>query len=141
MPMPDRTPVFTAQIPVRWGDMDAMGHVNNSRFFTYFEQARLEWLETMAPDDWRAGSTGPILASAQCDFRRPVVYPATLAITIAAGALGRTSLPTFYDVRVDGESETVVATGEATLVWIDYTTGQPVPLPDALRTAVTAQSE
>ncbi|NBC18508.1 MAG: acyl-CoA thioesterase [Bacteroidetes bacterium] len=139
--MADRTPVFTAQIPVRWGDMDAMGHVNNSRFFTYFEQARLEWLETLAPDDWRQGSTGPILASAKCDFKRPVVYPATLDIAISVGALGRTSLPTFYVVRVEHEDETVVATGEATLVWIDYATGQPVPLPEALRTALTAQSE
>ena len=139
--MADRTPVFTAQIPVRWGDMDAMGHVNNSRFFTYFEQARLEWLETLAPDDWQQGSTGPILASAQCDFKRPVVYPATLDIAISVGALGRTSLPTFYAVRVEHEDETVVATGEATLVWIDYATGQPVPLPEALRAALTAQSE
>lgn len=139
--MPDRTPVFTAQLPVRWGDMDAMGHVNNSRFFTYFEQARIEWLETLAPDDWQMDTIGPILASAQCDFKRPVVYPATLAITIAVGVPGRTSLPTFYEVRVDGEDETVVATGEAVLVWIDYTTGQPVPLPEALRTALSPRSE
>ena len=138
--MADRTPVFTAQIPVRWGDMDAMGHVNNSRFFTYFEQARLEWLETLAPDDWRVGSTGPILASAQCDFKRPVVYPATLAIAISVGVPGRTSLPTFYEVHVENEGETVVATGKAVLVWIDYATGQPVPLPEALRTALTARS-
>lgn len=138
--MADRTPVFTAQIPVRWGDMDAMGHVNNSRFFTFFEQARVEWLDTLAPGDWQQGSTGPILASAQCDFRRPVVYPATLMIAITLGLPGRTSLPTFYTVRVEGTGETVVAEGAATLVWIDYATGQPVPLPEALRTALAAQS-
>jgi len=137
--MPDPTPVFTAEVPVRWGDMDAMGHVNNSRFFTYFEQARIAWFEALLPDRWQVDTIGPILASAQCDFKRPVVYPATLKIAISVGVVGRTSLPTYYTVRVEGGDETVVATGEATLVWVDYETGRPVPLPEALRAVLTGQ--
>jgi acyl-CoA thioester hydrolase len=136
--MDDHTPVFTAQVLVRWGDMDAMGHVNNSRFFTYFEQARIAWFQALLPDDWQRESVGPILASTQCDFKRPVVFPATLEITISVGAPGRTSLPTYYEVRVEGAGETVVADGAATLVWIDYATGRPVPLPDALRMLLTS---
>ncbi|MEM1125191.1 MAG: thioesterase family protein [Bacteroidota bacterium] len=130
--MPD-APAFIYTLEVRWGDMDAFGHVNNSTYFTYFEQARIAWLGTL-PEGDLGGSHGPVVAQAACTYKRPVRYPATLQIEVRVGALGRSRLPTTYVVRHD---KAVVATGEALLVWVDLNTGRPRSLPDAIRTALT----
>jgi acyl-CoA thioester hydrolase len=108
--------------------MDALGHVNNSRFFTYFEEARVQWLKDTL-DAPRGGEHGPVLAAASCDFERPVHHPATLHIEVYAEPPGRTSLTTHYRARL-AETEEVVATGTAVLVWVSVETGTPVPLPD-----------
>ena len=39
--------LHTARLPVRWGDQDPLGHVNNARFFTYFEQARIDYFDAV----------------------------------------------------------------------------------------------
>ncbi|HET6725199.1 MAG TPA: thioesterase family protein [Gammaproteobacteria bacterium] len=123
---------FAGRFPmkVRWSDLDALGHVNNSRFFTFFEQARVEWLEkTGWGGDAVAG--GPVVVTASCEFKRPIGYPATLEVSLYAGPLGNSSIPTYYEIRTgDGE---LAATGEAVMVWIDTATGRSMALPDAVR--------
>ena len=130
--MPDLPTLHTTHIPVRWGDMDALGHVNNARYFTYAEQARIEWLDSVFPDGWDDG--GPILASIRADFKRPIHHPATVEVRVLGGEPGRTSMPQTYEMRVDGE---VVCVAEAVLVWVSRETGRPTPLPDALRAAAS----
>jgi acyl-CoA thioester hydrolase len=120
--------VHTAELDVRWGDMDAAGHVNNSRFFSYFEEARVEWLKATLERSMFS-EKGPVLASASCDFERPVHHPATLHIDVYAEPPGRSSLPTHYTAQ-RAASDDIVATGEAVLVWVDVETGTPVPVPD-----------
>ncbi len=134
--MPDRPDALpgtaqhlhTARLEVRWGDMDAAGHVNNSRFFSYFEEARVEWLKANHGEEVFT-DVGPVLAHASCDYEQPVRHPATLRIAVYTEPPGRTSLRTHYVARLDASGD-VVATGEATLVWIDIASGRPVPLPD-----------
>ncbi len=133
----DRPLLHTARLPVRWGDQDALGHVNNATYFTYFEQARIESFRRLLPAGWQ-DDAGPILASIRCDFRRPVVYPATLVVRVYAGEPGRTSFPQTYELSVEGDLDTVYARSEAALVWVSRATGRPTPLPDALRAALTA---
>ena len=124
----DAQHVHTTEISVRWGDMDAAGHVNNSRFFSYFEEARVQWLKATL-DASMFAEKGPVLAQAACDFERPVHHPATLHIEVYAEPPGQSSLPTYYTARLDA-SDDVVATGSAVLVWVDVETGKPVPVPD-----------
>lgn len=131
--------VYTAHVPIRWGDLDAMGHVNNSRYFTFFEQARVQWLQSLS-DEWNFSRVGPMLAHASCDFRRPVPYPSTLKIDMYAEEPGRTSLKTYYEVRTGEEDSMLYAQGEATLVWVDSDTERPKPLPDTFRAALPAPS-
>src|ERR1700732_4067874 len=73
-------PVIVEQNVV-WGEMDAYEHVNNVVYFRYFENARLEYIRRL---DWFAYEDephiGPILASPQARFRRPLTYPDTIAI-------------------------------------------------------------
>ncbi len=128
--------LHTARIPVRWGDMDALGHVNNATYFTYIEQARVESFERLLPEGWEDGD-GPILASIRCDFKRPIVYPATVIVRVYGGEPGRTSFPQSYDLTVEGDEDALYARAEATHVWIDRATGRPAPLPEAFRAALT----
>lgn len=135
----DRPLLHTTRIPVRWGDQDALGHVNNATYFTYFEQARIESFDLLLPDGWTEDS-GPILASIRCDFKRPIVYPATVIVQVYGGEPGRTSFPQSYELSVEGAEEAVYAHAEAALVWVSRATGRPTPLPEALRDALTAPS-
>jgi len=108
--------------------MDAGGHVNNSQFFTYFEEARVDWLGATLGTPLFTES-GPVLAEASCDFQQPLVHPATLTIDVYATPPGESSLKTVYDAALT-ESGTRVAVGTAVLVWVDVETGEPVPVPD-----------
>lgn len=121
--------VETVNIPVRWGDMDAFGHVNNSRYFTYFEQARVIWFERMGVIE-PGLSSYPILFDASCRFIRPVTYPATVAIKVYIAEPGNSSFMTYYELDVAGE---VFATGSSKVVWVDYKTGRSQRFPDTIR--------
>ena len=134
----------TEMLPIRWGDMDAMMHVNNTVYFRYMEQARIGWMEKWACDgggESGAGGTavsggaaeGAVIATASCHFMRPLKYPGTVEVKLFAGRVGRSSLPTYYELRRTDDPETVCATGEALFVWISNKTGKPVSFPDALR--------
>ncbi len=124
----DAQHVHTTDLAVRWGDMDAVGHVNNSRFFSYFEEARVEWLKDTL-DAAMFTESGPVLARASCEFERPVHHPTTLHLEVYAEPPGRSSLTTHYAARLDASGD-VAAFGTAVLVWVSAETGDPVPMPD-----------
>ena len=131
----------TEMLPIRWGDMDAMMHVNNTVYFRYMEQARIGWMEKWAAaggggNGAAVGAStaeGAVIATASCHFKRPLKYPGTVEVKLFAGRVGRSSLPTYYELRRTDDPETVCATGEALFVWISNKTGKPVSFPDALR--------
>ena len=129
---PNAQLIYTTRMPVRWGDMDAYGHVNNTVYFRYFEQTRVEWLEQMgsrvSPDE----AVGPVIINASCTFLAPVNYPATVVIKMYAGDPGRSSVMTWYELFVEGD-ERVYAEGAAKTVWMDTRTGKSAPIPDVVR--------
>jgi len=115
---------------MRWGDMDALGHMNNTVYFRFLEQARISWFEQLGVD-YKQGE-GPVLGSITCRFRIPIVYPAELAISIHASN-ARTSSFVLASEIADRNDARVYATGEAVMVWIDLEQGKSRPLPDWLR--------
>ena len=127
-----RIHLHTSTIPVRWGDMDAYGHVNNTVYFRYCEQARVEWIEAAGFPVGPSAATGPVIINAACTFLAPVNYPATVIVKLFAGDPGRSSVMTWYELTVEGEDK-VYAEGSSKVVWMDTATGRSVPLPDALR--------
>jgi acyl-CoA thioester hydrolase len=126
--------LFTTRIPVRWIDQDLFGHVNNAMYFTYFEQARVDWLATLDVE-WEQG-VGPVIVRTTCEYKRPVSYPATVVVDFFADEPGRSSVQTHYEIRVDGDPDTLYAFGEARVVWVDVAKGRPVSLPDKVREAI-----
>ena len=128
-----RTLVHNSRIPVRWGDMDALGHVNNTVYFRFAEQARIEWLETFGISDIANVDSGPVIINASCTFLKPIVYPAIVEIDMLIGKPGRSSLQTYYEMRCVGDDTTLFAEGAAKIVWWNPRTGNSQPLPDFIR--------
>ena len=124
--------VHVERMRMRWGDMDALGHMNNTVYFRYFEQARISWFDRIGAD-YKRLPEGPILGSITCRFLIPVVYPADLEVTLVAGPPGRSSFALFSDLRDADRPERLYAQAEATMVWIDLQDGRSRPLPDWVR--------
>ena len=126
-----RTLIYETQIPIRWGDMDAYQHVNNTVYFRYAEQARCEWLEQMGYVVLPSG-VAPVVINASCTFLAPMNYPGTVELKMFCGEPGRSSLETYYEMRIMGEDR-LYCDGQAKVVWMDAATGKSAPIPEALR--------
>ncbi|MCL4791042.1 MAG: acyl-CoA thioesterase [Gammaproteobacteria bacterium] len=116
---------------IRWGDMDAYEHVNNTIYFRYMEQARVEWLEAVGYR-CNARQEAPVIVHADCSFLLPLSYPGIVEVRMFAGHPGRSSLVTFYELCRQGDDR-LYAEGSAKIVWIDPASGKSVSLPEALR--------
>ncbi|MBO9535065.1 thioesterase family protein [Herbaspirillum sp.] len=128
--------LHTSKQDIRWGDMDALGHVNNTVYFRFMEQCRIEWLD-VACGPTIAADQGPVIVNAHCNFRRQMKYPASIAVEMHAGALGRTSVETTYVIRDAAIPEIIYADGAAKIVWVDFGKEKSTALPDALRQLLT----
>jgi acyl-CoA thioester hydrolase len=126
--------IHVTRMPIRWGDMDAYGHVNNTVYFRYMEQARVEWIEAMGVQV-RPGGDGPVIISASCTFLKPMNYPATVEVRTFVGKPGRSSLQSYVEMRIDDE---LYAEGGAKIVWMNTQTGKSVPIPDDVRAVLDA---
>ena len=131
MKMP-RKACHSTTIAVRWGDMDAYGHVNNTVYFRYCEQARVEWSERIGYPVRTDAGEGIVIINAACTFLIPIVYPATVLVDMFAGEPGRSSVMTWYELRVEGDDR-LFAEGSAKAVWMSHVTGKSLPMPEALR--------
>ena len=122
--------VFRIPIALRWSDLDALNHVNNARYLTFLEQARIEWFDTV-DEPWMTDEIGPVVATATLNFRRPIEYPASIAVELFTERLGNTSVTIGH--RIIAADGTVHCDGHVVAVWIDRRSGKPVPLPAAVR--------
>jgi acyl-CoA thioester hydrolase len=119
-------------MPIRWGDMDAMGHVNNTLYFRYMEIVRIEWLRGVAgPPDM--GGEGFVIVNAFCNFLRQLEYPGDILAKHYVAKPGRSSFDTYITLERTDQPGLPYATGGATVVWLDIPTARSAPLPDALR--------
>jgi acyl-CoA thioester hydrolase len=122
--------VLTESIPIRWGDMDALGHVNNTLYFRYMEQTRVRFFEISNLGYGEYPGQGAVIVNAQCSFRKPLVYPGSVEVRMFLGEPGRSSVETWYELWNGGE---IYADGSAKVVWIDLATNRSAPLPERLR--------
>jgi acyl-CoA thioester hydrolase len=131
---PTGTPrlLHALRLQVRWGDMDALGHVNNAEYLRYFEQSRIVWLESLGYPVAGKG-TGPILAKVSVTYLKPIVYPSEIEVRLYAKHVGNSSFTLASEI-VNGRDATERFTeGEFVTVWLDYDAGKSVPIPQKLR--------
>ncbi|MGH8853950.1 MAG: acyl-CoA thioesterase [Telluria sp.] len=140
--MSDKKLVHALRMPIRWGDMDALGHVNNTVYFRYIESARIAWLEQagMLPDPEAAGE-GPVIVHAYCSFLKQLTYPGEIEVTTFVGAAGRSSIEVTHEIRLvgaGGQAGALHAEGGAKVVWVDFRAEKSRPLPERLRALLPA---
>lgn len=129
-------PLLDVPVTVRWGDMDALGHVNNAVYSTYLEEARLRWFATLA-GAWMDGNRGPVVAANTVNFRRPIEWPAELSVRLFAGRVGGSSLALDFRIVDRADESVTYADGSTVLVWVDRAAGTSCPLPEHVRQAAT----
>ncbi|WP_372825022.1 acyl-CoA thioesterase, partial [Polaromonas sp.] len=111
--------VFEMRMPIRWGDMDAMGHVNNASYFRYLETARIDWMYSIGcvPDP---KGEGPVIVNAFCNFYKQLEYPGDVLIRMYASDPGRTTFETWGTMERVDQPGVIYAAGGATTIWVDF---------------------
>lgn len=132
----ERKLVHSVVVPIRWGDMDAMGHVNNTVYFRYFETARIDWAVSIGCRLSGRTGQGILIANAFCNFIRQLEYPGEVRVRHYVANPGRSSFDTFLTLERTDEPGVLYANGGATTVWMDFDRQQSAPLPDWLRALV-----
>ena len=128
--------VFETHIAVRWGAMDAMGHVNNATYFRYMETARIDWFRSIGcvPD---AQGEGPVIVNAFCNFYRQFEYPDEVLLKMYVSDPGRTTFESWATMEKVAEPGVVCAAGGATTIWVNFPQQKAVGLPDWIRAIVS----
>ena len=133
-PAPAPASLIRIPMPVRWRDLDAFNHVNNSKYLSYLEEARLHWMLTvpgMGMDDHVA----PVVAAAQLNYRRPITWPSNVVIELFVERLGNTSLTVGHRIVDADDADVLFCDGHVVMVWIDRDSGAAAALPEAVREA------
>ncbi|GAB3749642.1 hypothetical protein GCM10028795_14950 [Lysobacter olei] len=119
---------------VRWRDLDAFNHVNNSKYLSYLEEARLQWMLTM-PGQGLDDHVAPVVAAANLNYRRPIEWPNEVMVELFVERLGNTSVTIGHRIVARNDASVLYCDGNVVLVWIDRGTGAAAPLPAEVRTA------
>jgi acyl-CoA thioester hydrolase len=124
--------VYEMRIPIRWGDMDAMGHVNNTVYFRYLEIARIDWMRSIGcqPDP---DGDGPVIVNAFCNFYKQLEYPGEVLLKMYVSDPGRTSFESWATMERPDDPGVIYAAGGATTVWVNFPAQKSAPLPHSMR--------
>ncbi len=119
------------EAPIRWGDLDAMGHLNNTLYFRLMEECRVQWFVKTGTHLTPQSELAAVVVAVSAEFLRPITYPATVVTSMFLGARGTKSVETLHTMEVGGE---LYARGMGKLVWIDARSGKSVPVPERVAT-------
>jgi acyl-CoA thioester hydrolase len=123
---------YTHTERIRFGDLDAMRHLNNVVFLRYFETARISYLNSISGDHDpvnRDGGQGFIFASCHIDYRSPGHFDEEVAINVRPAEIGTKSLKLEFEMRV---GDRLLADGYGVLVGFDYATQETIAIPEQL---------
>ena len=127
---------FYHQIQVRYGDLDPQGHLNNAKYLTYMEQARIHYVKHLGL--WQGGSfldIGFIMAEVRVTFNAPIQFGQPVHVGVRVTRLGNKSLDMEYCLE-DLQTEQEFANGSSVLVTYDYHSRRTIPIPDSWRAGI-----
>lgn len=127
--------VFEMNISIRWGDMDAMGHVNNASYFRYLETVRIDWMHSIGcvPDPQ---GEGPVIVNAFCNFYKQLEYPGDVLVKMYVSDPGRTTFESWGTMERVDQPGVICAAGGATTIWVDFPSQKAAALPDWMRAII-----
>ncbi|QBI56351.1 acyl-CoA thioesterase [Streptomonospora litoralis] len=123
------------EIPTRWADNDAYGHMNNTVHYEFMDTAINTWLVEQGGLDYRGGAVIGLCVESQCSYTAEIAFPEVLAVGLSVSHLGNSSV--HYAVGLYRRDRTTeVAEGRFVHVFCDRETRRPVPVDGRLRTAL-----
>jgi len=130
----------STKIHVRFADIDAMGHVNNAVFLNYFEQARIDFFNTMIGSEWDWKTQGIVLARNEIDYLRPIFLNNKVLIETQVDSIGEKSMTLSFDVYDEESTDKrkTFAKGKCVIVAFDYETGTTTEIPENWRHMFTS---
>jgi acyl-CoA thioester hydrolase len=135
MEEPEGKAVYETSVEIRFADIDAMGHVNNAVYFSYFEQARMAYLKERVARIWNWNEDGVIVARNEIDYVYPVFLNDRMMIRLWVEHVGSKSFTVCYRVMV---GERLCATGKSVLVCFNHKNKATQMLPEAWRSVFLA---
>ncbi|MGB9672504.1 MAG: acyl-CoA thioesterase [Anaerolineales bacterium] len=127
---------FYHPIEIRYGDLDPQGHVNNAKYLTYMEQARIQYIKNLGL--WKGESfldVGIILAEARVTYLIPIQFGMDIEVGVRVTRLGNKSLDMEYSIQ-DHAAAVELASGMSVLVAYDYRDKQTIPIPELWRQTI-----
>jgi acyl-CoA thioester hydrolase len=115
-------------IPIRWGDMDAMNHVNNTIYFRYLETIRIDWMRSIGCEPDPRGE-GPVIVNAFCNFYKQLEYPGDVRVKMYVSDPARSTFESWGTMERTDNPGVIYAEGGATTVWVDFPKQKSAPLP------------
>jgi acyl-CoA thioester hydrolase len=128
--------VYESRIPIRWGDMDAMNHLNNGTYFRYMETVRIDWFNSIDCIPSPEGE-GPVIVNAFCNFYKQLEYPGDVLMKMFVSDPGRTTFESWCTMERAEAPGVIHAAGGATTIWVDFKAQKAVSLPEWIRKIVT----
>lgn len=122
--------ISPAKIQVRFSDLDVLGHVNNTVYFSYFEMTRVHYFQELLGKKWDWNKFGVILARNEIDYKKSVLLYDQPEIHMKTEFIGSKSFGLMYDLKVNGET---YATGKSVMVCFDATIQSTIPVPESMR--------
>ncbi|ABK46330.1 thioesterase superfamily protein [Shewanella sp. ANA-3] len=125
---------IVTEIPVAWGEMDALQHVNNVVYFRYFETARIDFFNRLFPLDalYKSG-VGPVISENQARYKRPVTFPDTLLVSVSISDIQSDRFTMHYQA-FSKQQQAITTLGSSVAVMFNFKTGQKAELPTELLT-------
>lgn len=118
------------KIQIRYADLDALGHVNNSNYLTYFEIARVHYFNALLGKDWDWRNEGMILANSSLEFLKPLLVQHEAEVKISTLSVGTKSFELYYEISVD---DVVFCSGKSVIVAFNSLRNETIPIPSVMR--------
>jgi acyl-CoA thioester hydrolase len=118
------------KIQIRYADLDALGHVNNSNYLTYFEIARVHYFNELLGKDWDWRNEGMILANSSLEFLKPLLIQHEAEVKISTLSVGTKSFELYYEISVD---DVVFCSGKSVIVAFNSVRNETIPIPSVMR--------
>lgn len=131
-PPAERKLLAKVPISVRWRDMDSMGHVNNAKYISYLEEARVRWMLTV-PGVSMTDRIAPVVAANNINYKRPLTWPHDIVVELYVDRLGSSSVTIGHRIVDKDDDRLLYSDGNVVVVWMDTQTGKSAPLPEAIR--------
>jgi acyl-CoA thioester hydrolase len=124
---------FSWRVPVRFHDLDVMGHAHHTLPVIYFEEARAAYWREVAGRP-TVGDIDYVLAEIRVQFKQRILYPATLTVRVAVTHVGNASFTMAYELT--DEEGALLATGESVQVMFDYSKSKSMRMPADVRARI-----